>query len=82
MSCSPPPIIKRITRALVRFEDVVLRYGAGPEVLRNVSFHLEPGSFHFLAGPSGAGKSSLLKLMYLACRPSSEDPVAQALRGT
>ena len=71
MPCLLPPIIKRISRALVRFEDVVLRYGAGPEVLRNVSFHLEPGSFHFLAGPSGAGKSSLLKLMYLACRPSS-----------
>jgi cell division transport system ATP-binding protein len=56
---------------LIRFEDVALRYGAGPEILRQVSFHLEPGSFHFLAGSSGAGKSSLLKLMYLAQRPSS-----------
>jgi len=54
----------------VRFEDVSLRYGAGPEILRHVSFHLEPGSFHFMAGPSGAGKSSMLKLMYLAQRPS------------
>ncbi len=54
----------------MRFEDVSLRYGAGPEILRRVSFHLEPGSFHFMAGPSGAGKSSLLKLMYLAQRPS------------
>jgi cell division transport system ATP-binding protein len=56
---------------LVRFEDVSLRYGAGPEILRHVTFHLEPGSFHFMAGPSGAGKSSLLKLMYLAQRPSN-----------
>jgi cell division transport system ATP-binding protein len=56
---------------LIRFEDVALRYGAGPEILRQVSFHLEPGSFHFLAGSSGAGKSSLLKLMYLAQRPTS-----------
>ena len=54
----------------MRFEDVSLRYGTGPEILRHVSFHLEPGSFHFMAGPSGAGKSSLLKLMYLAQRPS------------
>ena len=54
----------------MRFEDVSLRYGAGPEILRHVSFHLEPGSFHFMAGPSGAGKSSMLKLMYLAQRPS------------
>ncbi len=56
---------------MVRFEDVALRYGAGPEILRQVSFHLESGSFHFLAGSSGAGKSSLLKLMYLAQRPTS-----------
>ena len=47
-----------------------MRYGAGPEILRDISFHLEPGSFHFLTGSSGAGKSSLLKLMYLAERPS------------
>jgi cell division transport system ATP-binding protein len=56
---------------LVRFEDVALRYGAGPEILRHMSFRLEPGSFHFMAGPSGAGKSSLLKLMYLAQRPTT-----------
>jgi cell division transport system ATP-binding protein len=39
-------------------------------MLRDVSFSLQPGSFHFLTGPSGAGKSSLLKLIYLAARPS------------
>ena len=45
-----------------------MRYGAGPAILREVSFGLDPGSFHFVVGPSGAGKSSLLKLMYLALR--------------
>ncbi|QJE73222.1 cell division ATP-binding protein FtsE [Aerophototrophica crusticola] len=55
---------------MVRFENVGLRYGNGPEVLRDVSFHLQPGSFHFLVGPTGAGKSSLLKLLYLSERPS------------
>jgi len=54
----------------VRFENVGMRYGTGPEVLREVTFSLAPGSFHFLTGRSGAGKSSLLKLMYLAHRPS------------
>ncbi|MCW2242736.1 cell division ATP-binding protein FtsE [Azospirillum canadense] len=55
---------------MIRFENVGLRYGTGPEVLRDVSFTLPPGSFHFMTGASGAGKSSLLKLMYLALRPS------------
>ncbi len=55
---------------MVRFQNVGLRYGLGPEVLRDVSFHLKPGSFHFLTGPSGAGKTSLLKIMYLALRPT------------
>jgi cell division transport system ATP-binding protein len=55
---------------LVRFENVGMRYGAGPEVLRDISMRLPPASFHFLTGPSGAGKSTLLKLMYLAERPS------------
>ncbi|HLB80726.1 MAG TPA: cell division ATP-binding protein FtsE [Dongiaceae bacterium] len=60
----------RDAEGLVVFEDVVMRYDAGPEVLRDVSFACAPGSFHFLVGPSGAGKSSLLRLMYLAARPS------------
>ena len=47
-----------------------MRYDSGPEVLHDISFSLEPGSFHYLTGPSGAGKSSLLKLLYLAHRPS------------
>jgi len=56
---------------IVRFDDVSMRYGRGPEVLSNLSFSLPRGSFHFVTGPSGAGKSSLLKLLYLAARPSS-----------
>jgi len=55
---------------MVRFENVGLRYGMGPEVLRDISFRLASGSFHFLTGSSGAGKSSLLRLIYLALRPS------------
>lgn len=55
---------------MVRFENVGMRYGIGSEILRNITFELKPGSFHFLTGPSGAGKSSLLKLLYLAHRPS------------
>jgi cell division transport system ATP-binding protein len=58
------------TAPVVRFEGVGMRYGRAPEVLKDVNLTLAPGSFHFLTGPSGAGKSSLLKLIYLAHRPS------------
>ncbi|HEX3665731.1 MAG TPA: cell division ATP-binding protein FtsE [Rhizomicrobium sp.] len=56
--------------AMLRFETVGMRFGAGPEVLRDVTFLLEAGSFTFLTGPSGAGKTTLLRLMYLAEPPS------------
>lgn len=55
---------------VLRFDGVSMRYGRAPEVLRDLTFTLPKGSFHFVTGASGAGKSSLLKLMYLAHRPS------------
>jgi cell division transport system ATP-binding protein len=47
-----------------------LRYDRGQEVLRDVSFHLKPGSFHFLTGPSGAGKTSLLRMLFMSLQPT------------
>ncbi len=55
---------------MIRFEHVGLRYGIGPEVLSDVNFTLEPGSFHFLSGPSGAGKTSLMSLLYVGRMPT------------
>ncbi|MEM6781570.1 MAG: cell division ATP-binding protein FtsE [Pseudomonadota bacterium] len=55
---------------MIKFEHVGLRYGIGPEILTDVDFQLEPGSFHFLTGPSGAGKTSLMSLMYLGMKPT------------
>jgi len=56
---------------ILRFTNVSMRYGRGPDVLSDVSLSLPRGSFHFITGVSGAGKSSLLKLIYLAARPSA-----------
>jgi cell division transport system ATP-binding protein len=56
--------------AVVRFENVGLRYGMGTEILRDLSFNIEPGSFQFLTGPSGAGKTSLLRLLFMSLRPT------------
>lgn len=55
---------------MIRFENVGLRYGSGPEVLRDLTFALDDGTLHYLTGVSGAGKSSLLRLMYLALKPT------------
>ena len=55
---------------MICFDNVGLRYGSGPEILRDVTFHVLPGSFHFLTGPSGAGKTTLLRLLFMSLRPS------------
>ncbi|MCQ8783836.1 cell division ATP-binding protein FtsE [Mangrovibrevibacter kandeliae] len=55
---------------MIRFENVGLRYDMGPEVLRDLSFEIRPQSFQFLTGPSGAGKTSLLRMLFLALKPT------------
>ena len=55
---------------MIRFDNVGLRYGMGPEILRDLTFQIEPKSFQFLTGPSGAGKTTLIRLFFLALKPT------------
>jgi cell division transport system ATP-binding protein len=55
---------------MIRFRYVGMRYGIGPEILRDLTFSIAPYSFQFLTGPSGAGKTTLLKLIMLSLRPT------------
>ena len=55
---------------MIHFANAGLRYGQGPEILRDLNFSIEPGSFHFLTGPSGSGKTSLLRLLLLSLKPT------------
>jgi cell division transport system ATP-binding protein len=55
---------------IIDFDNAGLAYGDAPETLSDVSLQLREGEFRFLTGPSGAGKTSLLKMMYLAHRPT------------
>jgi cell division transport system ATP-binding protein len=55
---------------MIDFENVGLRYGLGREVLSDMTFRINPGSFQFLTGSSGAGKTSLLRLMLMSINPS------------
>ena len=54
---------------MIRLRNVSLNYDGGPNILDNIDLTLDEGSFHFLTG-RGAGKTSLLKLIFLAHRPS------------
>ena len=56
--------------SVVHFENVGIRYGVGPEVLRDLTFSIAPRSFQFLTGPSGAGKTTLLRLILLSVKPT------------
>ncbi|MDE2444989.1 MAG: cell division ATP-binding protein FtsE [Alphaproteobacteria bacterium] len=55
---------------LIELRGASLRYGDGPEILKHVSFKMEQGDMRFLTGPSGAGKSSLLRMLFMALKPS------------
>jgi cell division transport system ATP-binding protein len=55
---------------MMRLDAVGLRYGAGPEILKDVTFRLDPGAFCFLTGASGAGKTSLMRLLFMALKPT------------
>jgi len=55
---------------LIHFENVGLRYGMGPEILRDMTFDIPKGSFQFLTGPSGAGKTTLLRLLLMSLQPT------------
>ena len=55
---------------MLRFENVGLRYGMGPEVVGDLNFAVAQQSFQFLTGPSGAGKTTLMRLMLLSLQPT------------
>ncbi|MDN5348057.1 MAG: heme exporter protein [Clostridia bacterium] len=55
---------------MIRVENLRKRIG-NKDVLKDVNFILERGSFTVVVGPNGAGKTTLLKILALLTRPSS-----------
>ena len=68
---APDAIELPAIQGAIAFEGVSFRYGTGEEVLRDVSFQMQPGQVVALVGPSGAGKTSIANLI-----PRFYDPVS------
>ncbi len=54
----------------IEFQGVSFRYGAGGDVLHDISFRVRAGEVVALVGPSGAGKSTLVDLVARFYDPS------------
>jgi len=55
---------------VVRLDNIGKSYGAGADVLHDISLTLEAGDFCCVTGASGAGKTTLLNIVALAEQPS------------
>ena len=55
----------------IEFSEVGFNYGNDKEILKNVSFKIEPGQVAAIVGPSGTGKTTLVSLI-----PRFYDPVS------
>jgi ABC-type multidrug transport system fused ATPase/permease subunit len=57
------PVRLTPVRGHVRFEHVTFAYDGVRQVLRGVSFEVQPGEFIGLVGPSGGGKTTVVNLL-------------------
>lgn len=64
-----------LVRGAITFDHVSFRYQPERDILRDVTFTLQPGESAALIGPSGVGKTTLMNLV-----PRFFDPVAGAVR--
>jgi len=58
-TASPAPPFK----GAIDFEHVSFSYGADIQILKDVSFHIEPGQIAAIVGPSGTGKTTIASLI-------------------
>ena len=55
---------------IISLDKVMVHYGNGVPILKNVSLKLSKKSFYFLTGASGAGKSTFIRLLYMGLKPA------------
>jgi ATP-binding cassette, subfamily B, heavy metal transporter len=54
----------RVSKAMLRFENVSFAYDTARPILKNVSFDVPAGNTVAIVGPSGAGKSTISRLLF------------------
>jgi ATP-binding cassette subfamily B (MDR/TAP) protein 7 len=71
LATQPPAIQDRpgaqeltIPHGHIQFDHVTFGYGDGRQVLRELSFDVQPNTRVAIVGPSGSGKSTVLRLLY------------------
>lgn len=60
-----------VRRGAIRFDNVGFYYDPRRQILKDISFDVEPGRRVAIVGPSGAGKSTISRLMYRFYDPQS-----------
>ncbi len=60
-----------VKSACIRFDNVSFSYGPDRQILKNVSFTINPGQKVAVVGASGAGKSTLVKLLFRFYDPTA-----------
>ena len=60
---------------MMQVKNISYRYKGGPDVLKDVSFDVQPGQFLAILGNNGVGKSTLLKCFNHILRPDSGEVI-------
>lgn len=60
---------------MMQVKNLSFHYKGGPEILRDVSFDMEPGKFLAILGNNGVGKSTLLKCFNHILKPDAGEVI-------
>ena len=52
------------TRGKIEFKDVSFHYKPEREILKNISFEVNPGQTVAIVGPTGSGKTTIMRLLF------------------